>query len=95
MLILFLTFRSVASILKEDNGVDRPLIAEGYKEVTVLFADIVGFTTWASKATPRELIVTLNALFSKWDALCEKWKLEKIKTIGDWYSLLFIFADML
>lgn len=80
-------FRSVAKILKEEEHKDskeRALIAEAYKEVTVLFADIVGFTTWASKASPTELIFTLNELFSQWDSLCEKWHLEKIKTIGDW-----------
>ncbi len=72
--MFFSIFRSVATILKEE-GVNRPLIAEAYKEVTVLFADIVGFTTWASKTTPSDLIYTLNQLFSKWDNLCERWGL--------------------
>lgn len=61
------------------------MIAEAYKEVTVLFADIVGFTNMASKITPSELVNILNQVFSEWDNLCEKYHLEKIKTIGDWY----------
>ena len=64
---------------------DRPLIAEGYKEVSVLFADIVGFTRLTSHITPSELIHTLNQLFSRWDHMCETYKIEKIKTIGDCY----------
>ena len=64
---------------------DRPLIAEAYKEVTVLFADIVGFTRMSANIVPTVLVHTLNQLFSKWDSLCETYGLEKIKTIGDCY----------
>jgi adenylate cyclase len=74
--------------LKKDiDNPNRPLIAEAYKDVTILFADIVGFTSLSSKISPRELIFILNTIFSEWDSLCEKWNLEKIKTVGG--NLLF------
>lgn len=66
-------------------GEGRPLIAESYKEVTIIFADLVGFTTMSSKIKASELIHLLNGLFSKWDRICAKYKVEKIKTIGDCY----------
>ncbi len=60
-------------------------IAERFSEVTVLFADIVGFTRLASQISPEELVTLLDAVFSDFDALAERNGLEKIKTIGDAY----------
>ena len=60
-------------------------IADSADEVTVLFADIVGFTPIASGVTPTELVSLLDGLFSKIDDLCERHGVEKIKTIGDAY----------
>eukprot|EP01116_Phalansterium_solitarium_P017031 TRINITY_DN4101_c0_g1_i5.p1 TRINITY_DN4101_c0_g1~~TRINITY_DN4101_c0_g1_i5.p1 ORF type:complete len:1760 (+),score=718.95 TRINITY_DN4101_c0_g1_i5:237-5516(+) len=79
---------SIADQLKEE-GIDgsKHLIAEGYKEVTVLFADIVKFTNISSVVSPSELVFMLNQLFSMWDLLAQKHKLEKIKTIGDSYMV--------
>ena len=75
--------KSIAEVLQQDiDNPNRPLIAEGYKDVTILFADIVGFTSMSSNISPRELIFMLNTIFSEWDSLCEKWHLEKIKTVG-------------
>ena len=75
--------KSIAEVLQQDiDNPNRPLIAEGFKDVTILFADIVGFTSMSSKITPRELIFILNTIFSEWDSLCEKHHLEKIKTVG-------------
>ncbi len=78
--------KQIATQLKEEEankkGGERKLIAEGYKEVTVLFSDIVGFTSMASKLSATDLVNTLNDIFSRWDFLCEKYNLEKIKTIG-------------
>eukprot|EP01116_Phalansterium_solitarium_P005877 TRINITY_DN180_c0_g1_i6.p1 TRINITY_DN180_c0_g1~~TRINITY_DN180_c0_g1_i6.p1 ORF type:complete len:1582 (+),score=504.79 TRINITY_DN180_c0_g1_i6:156-4901(+) len=85
-LLLSLLPAVIAEQLKED-GIDgsKHLVAEAYKEVTVLFADIVNFTTMSSQITPSELVFILNQLFSEWDLLCEKHGIEKIKTIGDCY----------
>jgi class 3 adenylate cyclase/CHASE3 domain sensor protein len=59
--------------------------AETFPEVTVLFADVVGFTRLAAELGPRSVTNLLNELFEIFDDLAEKYKLEKIKTIGDCY----------
>ena len=63
-------------------------IAETFPEVTVLFADIVGFTTLAEKIGPHEIVTMLNDVFGRFDALAVKHDLEKIKTIGDCYMVV-------
>ena len=60
-------------------------IADSFAEVTVLFADIVGFTTLSAKATPRETVDMLNDLFTRFDEAAQHCGVEKIKTIGDAY----------
>jgi len=80
-LLLTLLPASVAERLKAD---DRA-IADGFAEVTVLFADIVGFTKLAERLSPVEVVRRLNQLFSMFDDLAEELKIEKIKTIGDAY----------
>ena len=59
--------------------------AETFPEVTVFFADIVGFTKLAAQVGPRSVAMLLNELFEIFDRLIIKHKLEKIKTIGDSY----------
>ncbi|MBL6723064.1 MAG: HAMP domain-containing protein [Candidatus Margulisbacteria bacterium] len=70
---------SIADRLKKKEET----IADRYDEVTVLFSDLVGFTVFSAKHTPKELVYKLNILFSKFDDLLDKYKIEKIKTIGD------------
>jgi class 3 adenylate cyclase len=65
---------------------DEP-IADGFADVTVLFADIVGFTELSSQLGPTEIVRVLNRIFSEFDALTEKYPVEKIKTIGDAYMV--------
>ena len=62
-------------------------IADGIEEVTVMFADIVSFTRMAGELKPAQIFSLLNRLFSEFDALAEKYGLEKIKTIGDAYMV--------
>ena len=64
------------------------LIAEKIPSVSVLFADIVGFTKLSQRITPEELVDGLDRMFSAFDALAEKHGLEKIKTIGDAYMVV-------
>ena len=66
---------------------DQSFLAEGYSSVSVLFADIVRFTSFAEKIAPNDLVKFLNAVFSRFDALTEIFGLEKIKTIGDAYMV--------
>ncbi|KAH3742583.1 PAS domain S-box protein [Pelomyxa schiedti] len=72
----------VVEDLKQLSGSGK-VVAQFYKEVTILFADIVNFTPMASSMDPHELVNLLNDLFSQWDQLCVKYGIEKIKTIGD------------
>jgi len=74
---------SIAERLKRQEG----LIAERFEEVSVLFADIVGFTALAARLAPGELVAMLNKIFSAFDELVDKHRLEKIKTIGDAYMV--------
>lgn len=60
-------------------------IADAYGEVTVLFADIAGFTQFSSRIAVEELVEMLNELFSGFDAAAAREGVEKIKTIGDAY----------
>lgn len=60
-------------------------IADDFPNVTVLFADIVGFTAMSSTMTADEVITMLSELFSTFDELVTERGLEKIKTIGDAY----------
>ena len=60
-------------------------IADGYAEVTILFADLVGFTRLSTAVAPEQLVAMLNRLFSHFDELSSHHGVEKIKTIGDAY----------
>ncbi len=63
------------------------VIAEQHAEASILFADIVSFTPLSAGLTPAELVELLNAVFSYFDTLTDKYGLEKIKTIGDCYMV--------
>jgi class 3 adenylate cyclase len=75
-----------ASIAERLKLGQRP-IADGFAQVSVLFADIVGFTKMSERITPVQLVDRLNRIFSSFDDLADKLKLEKIKTIGDAYMV--------
>ncbi|MGB3492536.1 MAG: adenylate/guanylate cyclase domain-containing protein [Elainellaceae cyanobacterium] len=62
--------------------------AEHFEEVTILFADIVGFTGLAARIDPLALVGQLNQLFSTFDYLVDTYGVEKIKTIGDAYMVV-------
>lgn len=83
-LLLSILPESIAQRLK--NG--EQTIADKHNEVTVLFADIAGFTRFASKIDPQHLVTLLDTIFSEFDSLVEKHGVEKIKTIGDAYMVV-------
>jgi len=62
-------------------------IADSYPDVTVLVADLVGFTTLSALIGPEQTVQLLDEIFSAFDLLTEKHGLEKIKTIGDAYMV--------
>jgi class 3 adenylate cyclase len=72
---------SIAARLKQSQGV----IADGFDDVTVLFADIVNFTPLSEGIAPEAVVQILDELFSAFDQLAQRHGLEKIKTIGDAY----------
>jgi class 3 adenylate cyclase len=73
----------IAERLKRESGV----IADRYPEVSVLFADLAGFTPAAERLPPEEVVSLLDGIFSEFDELVAQHGLEKIKTIGDGYMV--------
>ena len=82
-LLLNILPETIADRLKQGQS----NIADGFTEVTILFADIVGFTEISSRTSPQELVELLNKIFSAFDYLTDRYGLEKIKTIGDSYMV--------
>ena len=66
----------------------QELIADGYADVTVMFADLSNFTQLTEEFSPEQMVGMLNTIFSWFDAMTEKYGLEKIKTIGDAYMVV-------
>jgi adenylate cyclase len=83
-LLLNILPKAIAERLKRGEHT----IAERHAEVTVLFADLVDFSTLANHTDAQELVALLNDLFSRFDQLAGRYGLEKIKTIGDCYLLV-------
>ena len=77
------------NILPEDTAqelkTNGKVKARQYESVTVLFTDFKGFTSYSEKLSPEALVNTVSFYFSKFDAIIDKYGLEKIKTIGDAY----------
>ena len=73
----------IAQRLKEQHAT----IADGFSDVTVMFADIINFTRLSEEMPPKFMVTLLNEVFSHFDQLAEKHGLEKIKTIGDAYMV--------
>ena len=71
-------------IIDRLNGGER-LIADRYDDIVVVFSDLVGFTEISARTPVTELVSSLNAIFSAFDAACATHGVEKIKTIGDAY----------
>lgn len=75
---------SIANELKTNKTVK----AEKFQRMTVLFADIVGFTKFSASLPPDAVILVLNQIFSEFDSLVDAYVVEKIKTIGDAYMVV-------
>lgn len=60
-------------------------IADVHPELTIVFADLTGFTHLAAELPPTEMVEILNELFSRFDEVVAQYQLEKIKTVGDAY----------
>ncbi|MEQ8385593.1 MAG: adenylate/guanylate cyclase domain-containing protein [Coleofasciculus sp. A1-SPW-01] len=91
-LLLNILPEAIAQQLKQNHSTlgkyhGEALIAEQFDDVTILFADIVGFTPLSSRMPPTELVQLLGTIISTFDLLSEEYGLEKIKTIGDAYMV--------
>jgi class 3 adenylate cyclase len=74
----------VAERLKHQPGT----IADGFADVSVMFADVVNFTRLAEELTPNQVVSFLDEVFTRFDRLAEQHGLDKIKTIGDAYMVV-------
>ncbi len=72
----------IARQLKEHPG---RTIAEEFDQVSVVFADLVGFTPLAARLGPEHAVELLNEIFTAFDRLADRHEVEKIKTLGDGY----------
>eukprot|EP00285_Hemiselmis_virescens_P008407 CAMPEP_0173407758 /NCGR_PEP_ID=MMETSP1356-20130122/68013_1 /TAXON_ID=77927 ORGANISM="Hemiselmis virescens, Strain PCC157" /NCGR_SAMPLE_ID=MMETSP1356 /ASSEMBLY_ACC=CAM_ASM_000847 /LENGTH=285 /DNA_ID=CAMNT_0014368981 /DNA_START=1 /DNA_END=854 /DNA_ORIENTATION=+ len=63
------------------------LIAERYKQATVLFSDLVGFTSFASQLDPKTVVEALNLIYNVFDDITELHEVYKVETIGDGYMI--------
>ena len=82
-LLLNVLPKEIAAILKDEDGI----IADNFEAVSIMFADVVGFTPLSTKMSPKDMVELLNEIFSYFDSLIEKYELEKIRTIGDNYMV--------
>jgi guanylate cyclase len=82
-LLLNILPREISEILKSGSG----SLARRYDQASILFADIVGFTSLSALMGAEETVEFLNRAFSHFDSLVEKYDLEKIRTIGDNYMV--------
>lgn len=80
-LLLNILPEETALELKENGKV----AAKKFESVTVMFTDFKGFTKYSESLSPEELVQAVDYFFSKFDAVMDKYDLEKIKTIGDAY----------
>jgi len=80
-LLLNILPEEVAEELKQKGSADAKLM----EHVTVLFTDFEGFTAMSEQLSPKDLVADIHVCFSAFDAIMEKYGIEKIKTIGDAY----------
>ena len=74
--------------LKNQNSENRLELTDRFEKVTMLFADIKGFTSFSNQSTPVGVVKMLRELFEKFDQLCLKYNVYKVYTIGDCYVVL-------
>ncbi|XP_053720844.1 adenylate cyclase type 7 isoform X5 [Synchiropus splendidus] len=70
--------------LVKDNNF-HSLYVKRHENVSILYADIVGFTQLASECSPKELVIMLNELFGKFDQIAKENECMRIKILGDCY----------
>ncbi|CAB9507532.1 Receptor-type guanylate cyclase gcy [Seminavis robusta] len=66
------------------NGASKPL-ADLFPDVSILFADLVGFTAWSSVREPNQVFILLETIYSSFDEVAEARRIFKVETVGDCY----------
>lgn len=89
-LLLSVLPKHVAAELKQDldavvQGPFKKIYMSRHENVSILFADIVGFTAFSSTCPAAQLVRTLNELFARFDKLSDKFHQLRIKILGDCY----------
>ena len=81
--------RKISSPRSSNQGdirtIFRPFNMNAMENVSILFADIVGFTRMSSNKSATQLVGLLNDLFGRFDRMCSECNCEKISTLGDCY----------
>jgi guanylate cyclase len=83
-LLLNVLPRQIADTLRDHDQT----IAERYDEVSILFADAVGFTLLSEELEPEAIVGMLNEIYTHFDELVRRYQVEKIRTIGDNYMVV-------
>ena len=71
-----------------DKNTKAQNLIDSFKEVTILFADITGFTKYSSAVSPMQVVDMLRGLFTEFDKLCKEHEVYKVYTIGDCYVVV-------
>lgn len=87
LLTQMLPYKALKNLKEEVTSFDK------LNSVTIMYADIVGFTNWSSTRSPAEVIGMLSEMFTLFDKMCVKFGLYKVYTIGDCYVSMGYFDD--
>ena len=68
-------------------GSGQKVIPESFDNITILFSDIVGFTRISARASPMDIVVLLNKMYSVFDETSQMFDVYKVATIGDAYMV--------
>jgi class 3 adenylate cyclase len=72
---------------------DGRQVMDNLKNVTLMFADVVGFTAWSAVRSPKEVVGMLSSLFTSFDKMCIENNVYKVHTIGDCYVVMGVNGD--
>jgi class 3 adenylate cyclase len=79
------TFFAANHAKSSDNQEVESPIADLFPETTVLFADIAGFTAWASVREPTQVFILLETIYHAFDQIANRRHVFKVETVGDCY----------
>ena len=80
-IFLIFLFSKAFEKLKQIENNNKLDLTDSFKNVTLLFADIVNFTKYSSSVTPNDVVLMLRELFTEFDKTCQTWSLQGLH---DW-----------